>query len=81
MRNAIFHCFKTSGKWYAGDYGNLSKETFEVFSNRERREELLKSNNGNFPGIGGRGEEFIFVVIPNEEVEFGFPLMLFPETL
>lgn len=77
--NATFMAFKPSGKWYTMERGVLSEDTFgKAYSPPERREKLLASNGGKYPGLSSTGSEFFLVVIPDEEVSFGFPLMLHP---
>ena len=76
--NATFHSFKSSGKWYASERGVLPEDVFGVFSIDERRDAILKGNDGLYPGLNGAGREFMFVVIPDEDCPFGYPLMLKP---
>jgi hypothetical protein len=77
--NATFHAFKQSGKWYSSDRGNLSADTYTVWETQERRDKILQANDGKYPGLNGTGSNFIFVVIPDEDAEHGYPLMLKPE--
>lgn len=76
--NATFHSFKPSGKWYATGRGVLTKDVFEKFDRSERRRCIVATNGDKYPGLSGPGSEFIFVVIADETVDFGYPLMLFP---
>lgn len=77
--NATFHAFKPSGKWYTTDRGILSENCYGVaFTPAERRAKVLEVNGGNYPGLSSPGERFVLVVIPDETVEFGFPLLLPP---
>lgn len=78
--NATFHSFKPSGKWYATGRGVLSPEVFKVFDRGERRAEITKANQGKYPGLSGEGREFVFVVVADEDIPFGYPLMLLPTT-
>lgn len=74
--NAIFHAFRQSGKWYSSSPGYLSPIVYEPHTLEARRRQILRDNGGRYPGLIGCGSEFIYVVIPDETVEFGFPLML-----
>lgn len=76
--NATFHSFKESGKWYATGRGYLSSEVFKVFDRDQRRDQIIKDNDGKYPGLSSTGSEFVFVVIGDENVEHGYPLMLKP---
>jgi hypothetical protein len=76
--NATFHSFRESGKWYATGRGYLSPQTFEVFTARARRAEILVSNGNKFPGLSGQGNDFTYVVIPDEDCPQGYPLLLNP---
>lgn len=74
--NAKFLAFKPSGKWYATGDGWLSLEVFKVWSTQERRNQIVKDNGGKYPGLNGPGEHFVFVVLPSDDIEHGYPLML-----
>jgi hypothetical protein len=76
--NATFHAFRASGKWYASGRGHLPKEVFAVFERTERRLAIITANGGKFPGLNGPGEEFVFIVVADEDVDYGYPLMLAP---
>lgn len=78
IQNAMFYSFKQSGKWYASDKDYLSPEVFAVFNRQARRNMIVDDNGGAYPGLSGPGSEFIYVVIPDEDCEHGFPLMLNP---
>ena len=74
MANATFYSFKRSGKCYAEGRGTLTREAIYDWNNR--REHILRNNDGKYPGLSGRGDEFHFVIIPDEDHPEGFPLML-----
>lgn len=76
--NATFHSFKPSGKWYASGRGHLLKDVFECFTAVDQWKRILRANGGAYPGLKSIGAEFVCVVIPDEDVEFGYPLMLRP---
>jgi hypothetical protein len=76
--NATFHSFKPSGKWRASARGVLTPDVFATSDRAERRERIVRANGGKFPGLSGRDDDLVYVVIADEEVEFGYPLMLFP---
>lgn len=78
--NATFHSFKRSGKWYASGRGFLSPEVFTAsFDRNGRRERILQDNEGKFPGLSGRGDDFTFVVFGDDDLSYGFPLMLYSD--
>lgn len=77
--NASFYAFKNSPslKWGYSGRGYLSKEVFGVHTIEERREQMLRDNEGNFPGMSGRADHYYLVVIGDEGIDHGWPL-LFP---
>lgn len=76
VENATFHSFKPSGKWYATGRGHLSPDAFSVVFDKEARvHRILKDNDGKWPGLGGRGDEFTLVVFGDDNVDYGWPLM------
>lgn len=77
--NCTFHCFKASGKWYATERGIITKEVFGIFDCEARRNMILRVNGGKYPGLNGTGSEFVFVVVPDDDVSYSFPLMLKPD--
>lgn len=78
MKNATFYAFKQSGKWYTSERGYLSEQVFKYFDRIDMRRQIVADNQGKFPGLSGPGNDFIFVVIGDDEINHGFPLMLFP---
>jgi hypothetical protein len=79
MTNATFHTFKASGKWYTSERGTLTPDCYgEPFTPIERRKRIIQANGGKCPGLSHIGSEFVLVIIPDESVDFGFPLMLPP---
>lgn len=77
--NATFYSFRTSGKYYETGRGSLTEDVFKVFGAPERRAQILKDNGGKYPGLSGPGKDFIFVVIGDEQIDHGYPLLLKPE--
>lgn len=77
--NATFHAFKDTGKWYASGRGVLPAEAFHGSLDRpERYALILKANGEKFPGLSSTGRHFIAVIIPDESIEFGWPLLFHP---
>lgn len=76
--NATFYAFNPSGKWKYEGRGFLSSSVFDAFTRQERRERILRDNDGKFPGMSTAAEEYIWVVIGDPEIDHGFPLMLHP---
>lgn len=74
--NATFHSFKLSGKWYATGRGYLSPEVFRIFNTHGQRVRIVQDNGCKYPGLSGEGAEFIFVVIGDEDLDHGYPLLL-----
>ena len=74
--NATFTCFKLSGKFYAQERGNITPTVYQVFQGR--KEAVLQENDGKWPGLSGRGDHFICVVDPDDDLTFGFPLLFHP---
>lgn len=68
-RNANFHYFKSSGKYYTDARGKVP-DSFATWS----REELIACNEGLMPGLMTEGNSFIVVVIPDD----GWPQLKFP---
>lgn len=77
-QNATFHAFKASGKWYASSRGWLDPRVFKVFDTGDRRRLIIEDNDRRYPGLNGAENDFIFVVIGDDENEHGYPLMLRP---
>jgi len=77
--NATFHAFKASGKWYTSERGTLTPDCYgQPFTPIERRKRLIDANGGKYPGLSSAGAGFVLVIIPDESVDYGFPLMLSP---
>lgn len=79
VENATFHSFRESGKWYATGRGHLSEDVFSVYTREERRWKILRDNDNKYPGLSGPGADFIWVVIGDENISHGYPLLLKPE--
>lgn len=75
---ATFYSFKPSGKWYTTGRGRLTEDVFKVFGTAKRRAAVLKANDGRYPGLSGDGHGFIFMVVADDDCQFGYPLMLMP---
>jgi hypothetical protein len=67
-QEAMFYYFKRSGKYYSEGRGYIPA-TNDVWS----RSELLAFNDFKMPGLGGPGDSFRIVVIPDDRAEFGWP--------
>lgn len=79
MINATIHTYRVSGKWYATGRGVTDNTLYvNCHDSYSRRERLLVLNGDKCPGLRSRGDEFIVVVVPDENVECGFPLMIWP---
>ena len=78
LSNATFLSFRSSGKWYTTGRGFLPENAFNCFEKNERRERIIEANNGKYPGLSGPGNDFILIIIGDESIDYGFPLMLFP---
>lgn len=75
--NATFYIFKESGKYYADGRGFLPEKAFEPMLNHyERRGPILEANEGKMPGLNSIGDGFIIMIVPDANVEYGWPLML-----
>lgn len=74
--NATFYAFNPSGKWKYEGRGYLSPKVFEVFSAEERRAQILRDNGGVYPGMRTAAPDLTWVVIGDETVPHGYPLML-----
>ena len=77
--NATFTCFKESGKYYATGRGRLTNGVFEVFGRDERLARILRDNDGAWPGLSGPGADFYRVVVADEDVDHGYPLLFKPD--
>ena len=74
--NATFYCFKESGKYYTHERGILTREVYLSKTNHDARSRVLFDNGGNYPGLSFKGQDLIWFIIPDEEVEYGYPLCL-----
>lgn len=77
---ATFHSFKDSGKWYATGRARLDPVFFTTFPPSRRKFLLTLLPDGKYPGLNSAGEEFTWVIMPDENHENGFPIMLRPTT-
>lgn len=79
--NATFHCFKPRGKWYTSARGVLPRSVHEPYyqGGADARPKIHAANNGCMPGLSGTADYFIVVVVPDEEVDFGYPVLMHPE--
>lgn len=75
---ATFHAFKPSGKWYTSDRARLDPSFFREFPEDRRKFLLELMPDGNYPGLASNGAGFVWVIIPDEDHENGFPIMLPP---
>lgn len=84
--NARFIYFKRSGKFYSDGRGVVPREVFTPFlghgdgtpqTNTARR--LLQANGNHMPGLSTTGSEFHIVVLLDEDVDFGWPIIIFPQ--
>jgi hypothetical protein len=77
VKNATFYAFKESGKYYSTGRGFLSSLVFSnYFSARERHHQILRDNDGKYPGLSGSGDGFILVIIGDENLSFCWPLLI-----
>lgn len=72
--NATFHLFKPSGKWAYSERGYASFHLWENYTHRDQRLQVLADNGDKMPGINGQGYGYNVVVIPDDNVEWGWPL-------
>lgn len=79
--NATGYAFNRGGshKWKYSGRAVLTPEVFKVHTVEERREQFLKDNGGLFPGMSGRADDYVLVVIGDYSNVFGWPLMFFPK--
>lgn len=79
--NATFHCFKPRGKWYTTARGVLPRSVHEPYyqGGADARPKICAANNGCMPGLSGPGDGLIVVVVADEEVDFGYPILMHPE--
>lgn len=74
--NATFYAFNPTGKWKYEGRGYLSPEVFAVFERSERRARILQDNGGKFPGMSSTADDYVWVVVGDEDNNHGYPLML-----
>jgi hypothetical protein len=80
LTNATFFAFRVGGsyKWGYQGRGRLTGDVFGVMTMKERREQILRDNGGCCPGMSTRADEYIIVAIGDEDVGWGWPLLLYP---
>lgn len=84
--NATFHCFRQSGKWYTTERGVLPPEVFKPYLHHGDKtparvntwDRILAANGGKMPGLSTTGSTFNVIVILDEDVDHGYPIMLTP---
>ena len=76
---ATFLIFRPSGKYYTEGRGVINRATFLERDRHHRRLQILSLNGGLCPGLSGTGEDYIWIVTPDEGSDFGYPLCLLPE--
>lgn len=77
--NATFWTFKPSGKWKYHGRGCVSRNAFNpMFDNRQRREFIVKENDGKMPGCSSGVVDLFATVVLDDDVDYGWPLMLLP---
>lgn len=75
--NATFYIFRETGKYYTEGRGTLPEDAFgPTLNHYERREPILAANGGKMPGLSSSGEGYVIMVVPDEDVSYGWPLML-----
>lgn len=76
--NCSFHCFKPSGTWYTSEEGFIDESVFEECG-RDSLNRVLELNEGCWPGLGTKGEGFFRIVLPHEDLDYGYPQMYLPD--
>lgn len=77
VTNCTVYSFKDSGKYYTHGRGVATEDLFiNTHGARDKRTKLLDLNDGKCPGLSGQGSGFTLVVIPDDDVAYGFPVML-----
>lgn len=79
QENATFHAFKPSGKWKYTGRGYLSPEVFKLFRGEEQVTQILRDNDGKWPGMNSSADDLTLVVIGDDDIDHGFPLMIVRE--
>lgn len=77
MTNATFYTFKptSSSKWAYSGRGVVDDHAFsKIHDAGERRRYLVHLNGGRCPGMGGAGDAYDMVVIPDDTAP-GWPLL------
>lgn len=77
--NASFYYFKPYGKYYCEGRGFLTPAVFRDIRT-SFRERVMAANKKKWPGMSGDCEWCRIVIIPDSEVDFGWPLCLEPTT-
>lgn len=78
--NATFLIFKDSGKYYDTARGHLSKRLFDpYYRSSEARGIIVQDNGGRCPGLSTSGEGMVIVVMPDESLGHGWPIILDPQ--
>lgn len=74
---ATFYAFKSSGKYYSAGRAYLDPRFFREWPD-DRRKFLLELTGGKYPGLSGTGSELTWVIVPDDDHENGFPILLKP---
>lgn len=76
--DGTIYCFNpTSGKWKYEGRGFVPEEVFSgAFSSHARRAAILRANGGKCPGLSGPGNHLTWVVILDDRIGYGWPLLL-----
>jgi hypothetical protein len=71
-KDCTFLYFKPGGKWKYAGRGHFP-HTLEV-----DREAIKQANGGNMPGISSGGEDYVIVLVPDEDsaAAYAYPRML-----
>lgn len=78
--NGTFMAFRPGGKWYTTERGIVPDKLFNGVPRKHARGPIAEANGGCFPGLNSIGTTMFLIVIPDEENDVGFPLMIEPET-
>jgi hypothetical protein len=77
--NANFISFKTSGKYYTQGRGYVPPLAFNpIFCMEERRDVIVKANNGKMPGLNSPAKDLTVVAVIDDDVDYGWNLLLYP---
>lgn len=77
--DAKFVYFKVSGKYYSDGLGVVPDGESFYSHNGFGRDACMAWNGGHMPGLGGRGSEFVVIILPSDSAEKAFPIMWLPE--